>query len=146
MALYGAWQTGDWSSTSTWATLIQSTISQANPYGYVTATPLYTNTLTALNTSDSWRGAYLPFNSFPANSSFTITLQEYNGSTWSDTTATATAYSYAVNGGTRWGFAKFGTPYTPTTTSTGYYRLKLVKLTGAGTISFTVLLVLLHPA
>lgn len=134
MALYGAWQTGDWSSTSTWATLIQSTISQANPYGYVTATPLYTNTLTALNTSDSWRGAYLPFNSFPANSSFTITLQEYNGSTWSDTTATATAYSYAVNGGTRWGFAKFGTPYTPTTTSTGYYRLKLVKLTGAGTI------------
>ena len=134
MALYGAWQTGDWSSTSTWATLIQSTISQANPYGYVTATPLYTNTLTALNTSDSWRGAYLPFNSFPANSSFTITLQEYNGSTWSDTTATATAYSYAVNGGTRWGFVKFGTPYTPTTTSTGYYRLKLVKLTGAGTI------------
>lgn len=134
MALYGAWQTGDWSSTSTWATLIQSTMSQANPYGYVTATPLYTNTLTALNTSDSWRGAYLPFNSFPANSSFTITLQEYNGSTWSDTTATATAYSYAVNGGTRWGFAKFGTPYTPTTTSTGYYRLKLVKLTGAGTI------------
>ena len=134
MALYGAWQTGDWSSTSTWATLIQSTISQANPYGYVTATPLYTNTLTALNTSDSWRGAYLPFNSFPANSSFTITLQEYNGSTWSDTTATATAYSYAVNGGTRWGFAKFGTPYTPTTTSTGYYRLKLVKLTGAGII------------
>lgn len=134
MALYGAWQTGDWSSTSTWATLIQSTISQANPYGYVTATPLYTNTLTALNTSDSWRGAYLPFNSFPANSSFTITLQQYNGSTWSDTTATATAYSYAVNGGTRWGFAKFGTPYTPTTTSTGYYRLKLVKLTGAGNI------------
>ena len=134
MALYGAWQTGDWSSTSTWATLIQSTISQANPYGYVTATPLYTNTLTALNTSDSWRGAYLPFNSVPANSSFTITLQEYNGSTWSDTTATATAYSYAVNGGTRWGFAKFGTPYTPTTTSTGYYRLKLVKLTGAGNI------------
>ena len=132
--MYGAWQTGDWSSTSTWATLIQSTISQANPYGYVTATPLYTNTLTALNTSDSWRGAYLPFNSFPANSSFTITLQEYDGSTWSDTTATATAYSYAVNGGTRWGFAKFGTPYTPTTTSTGYYRLKLVKLTGAGTI------------
>ena len=134
MALYGAWQTGDWSSTSTWATLIQSTISQANPYGYVTPTPLYTNTLTALNTSDSWRGAYLPFNSFPANSSFTITLQEYNGSTWSDTTATATAYSYAVNGGTRWGFVKFGTPYTPTTTSTGYYRLKLVKLTGAGII------------
>jgi len=134
MALYGAWQTGDWSSTSTWATLIQSTISQANPYGYVTATPLYTNTLTALNTSDSWRGAYLPFSAFPANSSFTITLQEYDGSTWSDTTATATAYSYAVNGGTRWGFAKFGTPYTPTTTSTGYYRLKLVKLTGAGTI------------
>lgn len=134
MALYGAWQTGDWSSTSTWATLIQSTMSQANPYGYVTATPLYTNTLTALNTSDSWRGAYLPFNSFPANSSFTITLQEYDGSTWSDTTATATAYSYAVNGGTRWGFAKFGTPYTPTTTSTDYYRLKLVKLTGAGTI------------
>jgi hypothetical protein len=134
MALYGAWQTGDWSSTSTWATLIQSTISQANPYGSVTATPLYTNTLTALNTSDSWRGAYLPFNSFPANSSFTITLQEYDGSTWSDTTATATAYSYAVNGGTRWGFAKFGTPYTPTTTSTDYYRLKLVKLTGAGSI------------
>lgn len=134
MALYGAWQTGDWSSTSTWATLIQSTISQANPYGYVTPTPLYTNTLTALNTSDSWRGAYLPFNSFPANSSFTITLQQYDGSTWSDTTATATAYSYAVNGGTRWGFVKFGTPYTPTTTSTGYYRLKLVKLTGAGII------------
>lgn len=134
MALYGAWQTGDWSSTSTWATLIQSTMSQANPYGYVTATPLYTNTLTALNTSDSWRGAYLPFSAFPASSSFTITLQEYNGSTWSDTTATATAYSYAVNGGTRWGFAKFGTPYTPTTTSTGYYRLKLVKLTGAGII------------
>ena len=132
MALYGAWQTGDWSSTSTWATLIQSTISQANPYGYVTAAPLYTNTLTALNTSDSWRGAYLPFSAFPASSSFTITLQEYNGSTWSDTTATATAYSYAVSGGARWGFAKFGTPYTPTTTSTGYYRLKLVKLTGAG--------------
>ena len=134
MALYGAWQTGDWSSTSTWATLIQSTISQANPYGYVTAAPLYTNTLTALNTSDSWRGAYLPFSAFPASSSFTITLQQYDGSTWSDTTATATAYSYAVNGGTRWGFAKFGTPYTPTTTSTGYYRLKLVKLTGAGNI------------
>ncbi len=134
MALYGAWQTGDWSSTSTWATLIQSTISQANPYGYVTATPLYTNTLTALNTSDSWRGAYLPFSAFPASSSFTITLQQYDGSTWSDTTATATAYSYAVNGGTRWGFVKFGTPYTPTTTSTGYYRLKLVKLTGAGNI------------
>ena len=132
MALYGAWQTGDWSSTSTWATLIQSTISQANPYGYVTATPLYTNTLTALNTSDSWRGAYLPFSAFPASSSFTITLQQYDGSTWSDTTATATAYSYAVSGGARWGFAKFGTPYTPTTTSTGYYRLKLVKLTGAG--------------
>ena len=134
MALYGAWQTGDWSSTSTWATLIQSTISQANPYGYVTAAPLYTNTLTALNTSDSWRGAYLPFSAFPASSSFTITLQQYDGSTWSDTTATATAYSYAVSGGARWGFAKFGTPYTPTTTSTGYYRLKLVKLTGAGNI------------
>lgn len=134
MAVYGAWQTGDWSSASTWAQLIQSSISQSSTGNALSATPTYSSTLTAANLVDSWRGFWLPFYNFATGNTVSVVLQEYNGATWSDTVATATLYSYSFTCNLRWGFAKFGTPYTPTTTSAGYYRLKITRATGSGNV------------
>lgn len=135
MAVLGAWADGNWSNTATWATLIQSTMSQASTGTALSGTPTYSNTLTALNLTDSWRGLWLPFYNFATGNTVSVVLQEYNGATWSDTTATATLYSYSFNVGQRWGFAKFGTPYTPTTTSSGYYRLKITRASGSGNVN-----------
>lgn len=132
MAVYGAWADGNWSTAATWTTLIQSTISQASAGSTLTASPTYSSTLSALNTTDSWRGVWLPFSGFATGNTVACVLQEYNGSSWSDTTATCTLYPYSTSTNQRWGFAKFGTPYTPTTTTSGYYRLKLTR-GGAGT-------------
>lgn len=131
MALIGAYQTGNWSSTSTWAKLISSSNLSTSGLLMSSASTFYSYTLTASNLTDAWRGIMIPFSVSRSNVGMTVTLQEYNGSSWSDTTATGTFYMQAsTTQRARWVFCPFSSSYTPTTTTTGYYRVKIVFASG----------------
>ena len=131
MALLAAYQSGNWSSTSTWAKLISSATLSTSSLQMLSSNTFYSYTLTAANLTDAWRGVLIPFNSSSNGVSFTATLQEYNGLSWSDTVANSTFYVQSDSAGRRrWFYCPFGSSYTPTTTSTGYYRVKLVFASG----------------
>jgi len=98
--------------------------------------PIYSAGYTAPNLTNKATGVAILLISNGMYSSgsvtFTATLQEYNGSVWSDTTATATltintsTYFFVQNS---WIYFQYGTPYTFTTTTAGYYRVKLTRST-----------------
>ena len=97
---------------------------------------LYTAAYTAPNTTNKATGVAIPLVSNGSYSSgsltFTATLQEYNGAAWLDTAATATltinTTSYFFNQSS-WIYFRYGTPYTFTTTTAGYYRVKFTRST-----------------
>lgn len=98
--------------------------------------PIYSAGYTAPNLTNKATGAAILLISNGMYSSgsvtFTATLQEYNGAVWSDTAATATltintsTYFIVQNS---WIYFQYGTPYTFTTTTAGYYRVKLTRST-----------------
>lgn len=97
---------------------------------------LYTAAYTAPNTTNKATGVAIPLVSNGSYSSgsltFTATLQEYNGAAWVDTAATATltintTSSFFVQNS--WIYFRYGTPYTFTTTTAGYYRVKFTRST-----------------
>ena len=100
------------------------------------ASALYTAAYTAPNTTNKATGVAIPLVSNGSYSSgsltFTATLQEYNGAAWVDTAATATltinttSYFFTQNS---WIYFRYGTPYTFTTTTAGYYRVKFTRST-----------------
>lgn len=105
--------------------------------------PIYSAGYTAPNTTNKATGVavLLVTNGMYSSGSltFTATLQEYNGATWNDTAATATltinttTYNFAQNS---WIYFQYGTPYTFTTTTAGYYRVKLTRSTSSNTPTF----------
>lgn len=99
--------------------------------------PIYSAAYTAPNITNKATGAaiLLISNGMYSGGSvtFTATLQEYNGATWNDTAATATltintstTFFFVQNS---WIYFRYGTPYTFTTTTAGYYRVKLTRST-----------------
>lgn len=133
MATYVAWQNGSATDKNTWAKVVRpATI--GNTGTAINATKRYSNTLTANNTTDPWRGVYISFNSFNQGSVIQVDL-EYNstGSTWTVVSSVTfycpTTFTY---GSGRWLFLKFTSPYTPVTTTANKYRFSMVRTSGGG--------------
>ena len=95
---------------------------------------------TAPNTSNSCTGGafYVQGWGSPNNTStFTLILQEYNGTSW--VTKASQAATFKLQNGnnqSQWFNIRFATPYTYTTTTAGYYRLEISRGSdSAGTIN-----------
>jgi len=124
------------SSTTGWDTVTNTPTLHASANITITGT-LNTVAYTAPNTTNYATGVALLFvatgNYTSGNLTVTCTLQEFNGSVWNDTTATATVTinTTAVSSFTlgSWVYFRYGTPYKFTTTTAGYYRIKITKST-----------------
>jgi len=121
-------------STTGWDTVTNTPTIHASTDITISGT-IYSGTYTAPNTSNYATGAAIMLRYCgyytSGNQTITATLQQYNGSTWADTTATATITSmptastaYSVN---TWVYFRWGIPYQFTTTSAGYYRIKITR-------------------
>jgi hypothetical protein len=133
MARYAAIASGNWSSTATWGRIgSSSTFSTSLTSSDLSGTAQFTDTFTAPNTTAQALGFIAYLTSFSqANSTYTVTLQEYNGATWVDKntgTFTKTGSDSISNDYYRFDI----TPYTYTTTTANYYRYKIVRSTGSG--------------
>lgn len=133
MARYAAIASGNWSSTATWGRVgASSTFSASSTSTDLTGTAQFTDTFTAPNTTAQALGFIAFLTSFSqANSTYTVTLQEYNGATWVDKntgTFTKTGSDNISNDYYRFDI----TPYTYTTTTANYYRYKIARTTGSG--------------
>ena len=100
------------------------------------ASAVFTVAYTAPNTTNKATGVAIPLVSNGSYSSgsltLTATLQEYNGVSWNDTAATATLTINTTSSfftQNSWIYFRYGTPYTFTTTTTGYYRVKFTRST-----------------
>lgn len=133
MARYAAIASGNWSAAGTWARVgTSSTFSTSSTSSDLTATPQFTDTFTAPNTTAQALGfiAYLTSLS-QSNSTYTVTLQEYSGAAWVDkNTGTFTTTGTVSSSNDYYRFDI--TPYTYTTTTANYYRYKIVRSTGSG--------------
>lgn len=126
------------SSVTGWDTVTNTPTLHASTNLTTLTTPSYSAVFTAPNLVNACTGAsvlLISSGSYSSgNTNLTLTLQEYNGATWVDTAATSTittnTTSLAFNL-TTWVYFRFGTAYTFTTTTAGYYRLKIVR----GTVS-----------
>lgn len=122
------------SSATGWDTVTNTPTLHASTNLTTLTTASYSAAYTAPNLVNKATGAALMLiasGSYASgNTTLTLTLQEYNGATWSDTAATSTIIvntnnsSFTVGA---WIYFRFGTPYTFTTTSAGYYRLKVIR-------------------
>ncbi len=122
------------SSVTGWDTVTNTPTLHASTNLTTLTTASYSAAYTAPNLVNKATGAALMLiasGSYASgNTTLTLTLQEYNGATWSDTAATSTITvntnnsSFTVGA---WIYFRFGTPYTFTTTSAGYYRLKVIR-------------------
>lgn len=134
MARYAAIASGNWSSAATWARVgASSTFHASSTSSDLTGTAQFTDTFTAPNTTASAVGFIAYLTSFTqANSTYTLTLQENNGSTWVDkNTGTFTTTGTPSASGDYFLFL-LTTPYTYTTTTANRYRYKIVRSTGTG--------------
>lgn len=123
-------------STTGWDTVTNTPTIHASTN--ITFTPpIYSASYTAPNLTNKATGAaiLLISNGMYSGGSvtFTATLQEFNGSVWNDTAATSTltintstTFFFVQNS---WIYFRYGTPYTFTTTTAGYYRVKLTRST-----------------
>jgi len=115
-------QSGLWSSAATWGTITNTPTLHATTNIIITNTDKFTDVFTAPSTSDFCKGVIF-YCVDDGVADWTATLQEYNGSTWSDVaSASITAANRTDNFYVRFSLA---TPYQFTTTSAGYYRWKL---------------------
>lgn len=121
-------------SATGWDTVTNTPTIHASTNLTTLTTPSYSAAYTAPNTTNSATGGAVMMSSngsySSGNTTLTLTLQEFNGATWADTAATATVTtnttSTAFTVGS-WLYFRFGSPYTFTTTSAGYYRLKIIR-------------------
>jgi len=122
------------SSVTGWDTVTNTPTLHASTNLTTLTTQSYSAAYTAPNTTNAATGGAVMMSSNGSYSSgdttLTLTLQEYNGATWADTAATSTittnTTSKAFTVGS-WIYFRFGSAYTFTTTSAGYYRLKIVR-------------------
>ena len=133
MARYAAIASGNWSAAGTWARVgSSSTFSTSLTSTDLSGTAQFTDTFTAPNTTAQALGFIAYLTSFSqANSTYTVTLQEYSGAAWVDKntgTFTKTNSDSISNDYFRFDI----TPYTYTTTTANYYRYKIVRSTGSG--------------
>ena len=132
MARYAAIASGNWNSAATWARVgSSSTFSTSSNSSDLGGTAQFTDTFTAPNTTAQALGFIAYLTSFTqANSTYTVTLQEFDGANWID----KNTGTYTVTGtGIGNDYYRFDiTPYTYTTTTANRYRYKIVRSTGSG--------------
>lgn len=119
-------------STASGDTVV-STATMHNTTGInLTSGGVFSDVFTAPNTTNSVTGVAFYITSRGSGGNFVVTLQEYNGSSWVDKSSDSIAQSSLPTG--YWYFQKFTTPYTYTTTTAGYYR---IKFNGSGVSSYS---------
>ncbi len=126
---------GSFSSTTLWETVTNTPTAHATTNISISTSNLYTEVFTAPSTTGTCTACIVwsignIITTYPV---YTCQLQEYNGAVWSDVGVTATiamsgvsVYSTSINTNIPIIF-RFATPYTFTTTTSGYYRFRLVS-------------------
>lgn len=133
MAIRPSVNGGNFSDATTWQTLTANSTAGTSTVA-LTNTPLSSEVFTAPNTTNACLGVVaLHFGLTQyRTSTYFAKLQEYNGATWVDV-ATASVpestldYTTEGVGTTTYLYFKLPTPYTFTTTSTGYYRWQFYR-------------------
>lgn len=145
MAIKVATSSGNFNTAGTWYTGTETNTGSTG--GATMSTTRYTAAFTAPNTTNTCQGIVVSMYSLPTSSlsSVTAQLQEYNGSTWNDCAGASMtlnesdidAFRYYTASTTvaLFLYFKFGTPYTYTTTSAGYYRVKLSRAVGSSSLA-----------
>jgi hypothetical protein len=131
MAKYIAVQDGNFSTAATWNRITNTPTIHATTNTTISTSNLYTATFTAPNLINSCTGMALHVVQV-GTGSLTVTLQEYTGAVWNDTTATITV-NIANLTIYNWNYLSFALPYTFTTTNAGYYRFRIIGAALVGT-------------
>lgn len=100
----------------------------------LTSGGVFSDVFTAPNTTNQVTGVAFYVTSRGSGGNFVVTLQEYNGATWVDKSSDSISQASLPTG--YWYFVKFTTPYTYTTTTAGYYR---IKFNGSGVTSYSAI-------
>lgn len=118
-------------STLTGDTVVSTATIHSGVNITVSAGGVYSDVFTAPNTTNAVNGVAIYVSNRGTGGSIIATLQEYNGSTWVDKTSqTLTITSLPAF---YWATFTFSSPYTYTTTTAGYYRIKLNTSGASGT-------------
>lgn len=129
MARYINNGTGNFSSSATWDTVVNTPTIHASTNITITNSDKFTATFTAPNTTNAVTGIML-YVAGVGTQAWNITLQESTV----DTACTATV-AVADRLAASWIYVRFATPYTYTTTGAGAYRFKIrTASSGTGTI------------
>jgi hypothetical protein len=146
MATKLAYKTGNWTDDTIWGTATETGTATTTTS---TAGTRYSSPFTAPSTSNFCLGGVVyPYaiinTSMGASSTYTLTLQEYNGSSWvNKSTATYTDadlrdyLQYPLATSTHAiVFMKFASPYQYTTTTAGYYRFSMARTSTTSSATF----------
>lgn len=109
----------------------QSTFHASNTTADIIGTALESDTFTAPNTTNAATGCIFYANSNGQTSVYTITLQEYSGAAWVDKNTGTVSVLPRSGAYIR---AMLTTPYVYTTTTANYYRYKIVRTSGSGSL------------
>lgn len=145
MAIKCAIASGNFNTAGTWHTGTET--DSGNTSGITFTSTRYTNTFTAPNTTNACKGVIVSmYNLSLTTSTLNATLQEYNGSAWNDCAGATVSideanlrpFAFTSTGVTcpMFLYFEFGTSYTYTTTSAGYYRVKIWRTVSGGSTAF----------
>ena len=116
---------GLWSAAATWGQLSNTpTLHATTNISCTLATNFYSAVFTAPSVADASVGVWIFNVTGSTTATVTIALQEYNGAVWADAVSVARVSNAAFKAN-HWYYYEFATPYTYTTTTAGYYRIRL---------------------
>ena len=120
---------GDSDTAATWATVSSPFTPKATDTSNLQSGNEGFMEFTAPNTSTDSLGCIIPLESDGSANSIEVELQEYDGATWTTkATGSTDLGAYTPSGANLdngWFRIDWGTPYTYTTTTTNYYRIKV---------------------
>lgn len=132
MATKVAISTGDWSSASTWNSVVDRYSTTTNTS--ITGSYVVSNTFTAADTSNNITGVVIPFSSIgTANLTVALQFDSTGGGSWSDVTSETFDMTDA-SGNAKNVLVKFSTPYLPTSTGANRHRFRIIRNSG-GTVN-----------
>ncbi|HPW34489.1 MAG TPA: hypothetical protein PK367_01870 [Candidatus Paceibacterota bacterium] len=155
MAIKVAIASGNFNTAGTWYTGTETGTGSSNGAGLGAAR--YTAVFTAPNTTNACLGMIVSMYSIEPVSVSTITaqLQEYDGAAWNDCAGASATVNEAdlipytffsgSNATAMFLLFKFATPYVYTTTTAGYYRIKVSRAVNDSSTAFYATTVTLEP-
>src|SRR3990167_8949201 len=125
MAIRAPIASGNWSAAATWGQLSNTpTLHATTNISCTAATNFYSAVFTAPSVADASLGVWIFNVTGSTTATVTIALQEFSGAVWADVVSVARVSNAAFKAN-HWYYYEFAAPYTYTTTTAGYYRIRL---------------------